>query len=176
MALFGGRRDISLFRGLNRELINKWIQQECGIYKLALDETEQNLYGESDSKVYYKPIACPALIGRDTQEYTGDEFGMDYGANATFAFLRDDLKIINLLPEVGDIVVWDNEYYELDALIENQYTVGKNPETDLTTQQQEWGWNVSLVFNGHITRRSRINLVEIRSGVTKNDKDMPKDQ
>lgn len=175
MPLFGGRRDISFMRSMNRELINKWIQQECGIYKLALDETEQNLYGESDGKVYYKPIKCPVLVSRDAQNYNGDEFGVDYTAAATFAFLRDDLKIVNLLPEVGDIVVWDNEYYELDSLVENQYFTGKNPETDLTTEHQNWGWDVSLVLSGHITRRSRINLVEIRSGITPNDKDLPKD-
>jgi hypothetical protein len=171
MPLFGGRRDISMFRSMNRELINRWIQQECGIYKIALDETETNLYGESDGKVYYKPVKCPVLVGRDPQSYNGDEFGVDYTTSATFAFLRDDLKKVDLFVEVGDIVVWDNEYYELDSVINNQYYVGKNPDTDLTEQNKEHGWDVSIVFSGHITRRSRINLVEVRSGINRDDND-----
>ena len=170
--LFGGRRDISFMRSMNRELIHKWIQQECGIYKLALDETEQNLYGESDGKSYYKPVKCSVLVGREAQTWKSDEFGMDYTSEATFAFLRDDLKKQNLFVEVGDIVVWDNEYFELDSVINNQYYTGKNPETDLTESQKEWGWDVSVVFGGHITRRSRINLVEIRTGINKDDNDV----
>jgi hypothetical protein len=169
--LFGGRRDISLFRGLNREIVNRWIQQECGIYKLALNETEQNLYGEADGKVYYKPVRVPVLIGRDPQSWNGDEFGQDYTSQATFAFLRDDLKRFDLYPEVGDVVVWDNEYYEFDSVINNQYYSGKNPDTDLTELSKHWGWDVSIVFSGHITRRSRINLVEIRTGINKDDND-----
>ena len=175
MPLYGGKRDISFMRSMNRELINKVIQQDCGIYKLALDETEQNLYGESDAKVYYKPVKCPVLVGRDPQSWNGDEFGVDYTSQATFAFLRDDLKLIDLYLEVGDIVVWDNEYFELDSVVNNQYYSGKNPDTDLTETHKQHGWDVSIVFSGHITRRSRINLVEIRTGINKDDRDLPKD-
>ena len=113
--LFGGKRDISLFRKLNRELINRIIHVDVGIYKLVLDDTKTNVYGEAPDKVYYKPLKCPVLVGRDGQSYEGNEFGTDYTAQSTFAFLRDDLKLIDLLPEVGDILVWDNEYYELDV-------------------------------------------------------------
>ena len=176
MPLFGGKRDISMFRNVNRELINKWIQQECGIYKLVLDATEQNLYGESDGKVYYKPVKCTALIQREDQQYNNDEFGSDYTALTTFAFLRDDLKKLDLMVEVGDVVVWDNEYYEMDSVINNQYFVGKNPDTDLTEQHKDWGWDLSIIFSGHITRRSRINIAEIRTGINKDDRDLPKDK
>ena len=56
MALFGGARDISLFRHLNRELIGNVISQECVYYKYKLGETKVNLYGESaGAKYYYTP-------------------------------------------------------------------------------------------------------------------------
>jgi len=38
MALFGGQRDISLFRTLNRELINEIIDTEVDIFKAAQKE------------------------------------------------------------------------------------------------------------------------------------------
>ena len=37
MALYGANRDISLFRHLNRELLNNIIEQKVGYYKIILD-------------------------------------------------------------------------------------------------------------------------------------------
>ena len=37
MSLFGEARDISLFRHINRELINNIIEQQVGYYKIILD-------------------------------------------------------------------------------------------------------------------------------------------
>ena len=53
MPLFGGSRDISLFRTMNRELINDIIQTEIAYYKIILDQTVTNVYGESNKKYYY---------------------------------------------------------------------------------------------------------------------------
>lgn len=44
MALYGAKRDISLFRHINRELIGNVISQECVYYKFKTDETKVNLY------------------------------------------------------------------------------------------------------------------------------------
>ena len=51
MPLFGGARDISLIRTMNRELINDIIQTEIAYYKLELDQTITNVYGESNKKI-----------------------------------------------------------------------------------------------------------------------------
>ena len=56
MPLFGGSRDISLFRTMNKELINDIIQTEIGYYKFVLQDSETNLYGESENKTYYEPL------------------------------------------------------------------------------------------------------------------------
>ena len=57
MALFGGARDISLFRGLNRELIGDIITQQCIYYKFKLNETKVNMYGEAaGAKFYNEPV------------------------------------------------------------------------------------------------------------------------
>ena len=57
MALFGGSRDVSLFRKLNRELIGNIMSQEVVFYKCDVIETKTNMYGEASSgRVFGQPI------------------------------------------------------------------------------------------------------------------------
>lgn len=172
MALYGGRRDISLFRHLNRELLHKIAQTDVGVYKVVLNDSTPNLYGENDAKVYYAPLKVPCWISREEGTYTGDEKGMDYTNSAIFAFLRDDLVKIHLFVDVGDIILWDNEYFEVDALIENQYTVGKNPETHLIDSKTH-GWSVAMKYLAHLTKRSSIPIVNQRGGFNKDINTLP---
>ena len=65
MALFGGQRDISLFRTLNRELINEIIDVEVDIFKSAIYDTVGNLYGEALNKVYKPGIRVACLVDHE---------------------------------------------------------------------------------------------------------------
>ncbi len=170
MALYGGQRDISLFRHLNNELVNRIVSTEVGLFKISLEEMRANLYGEGENKIYYNPVKVCCLINRSNQDYAADEKGQDYNIITTFAFIRDSLVDLNLVVEVGDLVQWDNEYYEIDSIIENQYTVGKNPDTWYDGAAH--GWSVSIVASGHVTRISRINIKDARTGITKSN-DLP---
>ena len=67
MPLFAGARDISLIEKLNEELINSVIQTEIFFYKLILDETDDNVYGEGMDKRYYAGIKLPSLIDRSNR-------------------------------------------------------------------------------------------------------------
>ena len=70
MALYGGKRDISLFRHLNRELMGDIVSQECVYYKLKLAETKVNLYGESaGAKYWYKGVILSCLVQRSPQRF-----------------------------------------------------------------------------------------------------------
>ena len=53
MALFGGARDVSLIRKINRELMGDIITQQCSFYKYRLEETNINIYGEAAGEKYY---------------------------------------------------------------------------------------------------------------------------
>ena len=52
MALFGGARDMDVFKKFNKEVIKKVIDTEVLFYKLNVGETKINLYEESRNKVY----------------------------------------------------------------------------------------------------------------------------
>ena len=164
MALFGGSRDISLFNTLGKELINDIIQSEIGYYKFALEKTTSNVYGESVGKMYYEPVRIACLIQRSDQAWSSDDFGSDVDQTLNFRFLKVSLKEINLVPEVGDILLFRNNFYETDSKIENQLILGKDPDYAISTGANDFGNSHSIILNTHLSRVEKLNLVPLRGG------------
>ena len=161
MALFGGSRDISLFRHINKELINNIIQQSVGYYTINLEKTTSNIYGESSNKTYNDPILVNCLIERNAQAWTETEFGTDVTREINVRFLRDILVDINLVPQVGDVVLWQENYYELSGIVENQFVVGKDPvyAYDDTT---DFGSSISIIVTAQYIRPEKLGLLKER--------------
>jgi len=130
MAIYGSQRDISLFRKVNRELMGNIMSQQCVYYKLKLNETKVNMYGEAaESRYYFEPVILFARIQRSEQEFPQDELlGVDFQWGIDFKFLRDDLVDINLVPEIGDIIMYNEGYYEVHTTNANRFITGKNPD------------------------------------------------
>ena len=171
MPLFHGTRDAGLVHMFNMELVNDIIDTEVAVYKLSLENTKTNLYNESDKKVYHSPVKVAALIAREAQTYEGTEFGQDYQQTATYSFIRENLKEADLFIEVGDVVEYNGEWWEIDQVQENQYFGGKNP--DYSFAGNKWGHNISIIASSHLTRRSRIHIEEFRPAITNNHNDIP---
>ena len=164
MALFGKSRDICLFNNLNKELINDIIQSEVGYYKFALERTTANVYGESQGKVYYEPVRIAGLIARDDQKWSATNFGPDVNQQNTFRFLKHELETINLVPEVGDIILYRNNFYEVDGKIENQLIVGKDPDYAISTGTTDFGSSFSIIVSANLSGIERLNLIPLRGG------------
>jgi hypothetical protein len=172
MALFGGSRDASLFRKVNKELINDIIDTEVYYYKLVIDETSVNVYGEGKVKSYYSPVKLPCIIDRADRTQVFDEFGTDYTRIVSFFFLRDTLVDSNLYPEIGDVIEWDSEQHVVDSTTENQYFAGKNPETWDGGDTQ--GYNISIKLETHVAKKSQLNLRDdYRVGINRDNNDLP---
>ena len=177
MALFGQARDISMFRYVNRELMGNIISQQAAFYKLRLTQTNFNMYGEAaEAKFYDGPILLYTLIDLPDQEWSTDDLGVNFNWKPTFRFLRDDLldKLkdfnedtiygANLVPQPGDIILYETAYYEITATNAAQYFVGKDPDYPNSPQPSnpagatyplpsplwnpgldEFGYNVSII-------------------------------
>lgn len=176
MALYGEARDISMFRHVNRELMHNIISQQCVLYKYDIEETKVNIYGEaSTDKYYHPPILLYCLIENPEQIYTGEEFGPDFSWKPTFRFLRDDLLSVsndnphgaNVVPEVGDIIMYQKGYYEIDTISIADFFVGKDPAypfTDdngnnpLETDLDRFGYNVSVICQTHHVPADKVGL------------------
>jgi len=152
MPLFGSERDISFFKNVNRELLWDIITQQVSIYKLKLNSTQFNVYGEaSGDKFYSQPVLLNCLIERGDREYVETEFGSDVNWEHTFNFLNDDLEESKILPEIGDLLMYENRFYEIHDITKNQLFVGKDPnypnepqpEKFIPNKLDKFGWNVA---------------------------------
>lgn len=168
MALYGGSRDISLFRHINRELMHDIISQQIVYHKYNLEETKVNIYGETTSgRIFQEPVLLYTLIERSDQSSPILDGVVNFNQPITFKFLRADLVDANVVTEEGDIIQWQNAYWEIDNIISNQYFVGKNPDypnTDSTgtnpleSDLADFGTSLSLICNAHYVPADRIGL------------------
>ena len=164
MALFGGSRDISLFHNLNKELINDIIQTEIAYYKFALEQTKINVYGEAPGKNYFEPMKIACLINREDQTWSADNFGSDINQAINFRFLKEELREISLVPEVGDLILFRNNFYETDTRIENELILGRDPDYAISEETTDFGDSFSILINSHISRVEKLNLIPLRGG------------
>jgi hypothetical protein len=168
MALFGSSRDISLFRHINRELLWDVISQQCVFYQLKTAETKVNIYGEAaGTKLYAEPVLLNVLIDRGDNTAPTDDFGVSYDRPMTFKFLRDDLVDANILPEIGDIIMWYEGYWEINNVNNNQLVVGKDPaypynENPLNPGLENFGSDWSIICTAHYTPADKVQITRER--------------
>ena len=168
MALFGGSRDISVFRYVNRELLGNIITQQCALYKFSLEQTTVNMYGEaSEGKFLEGPFLFNSLITVDDNTSPVSELGVDFNWGITVAFLRDDLVEADVHPEVGDIILYQESYFEIDNTNETQYFAGKNPDFPYEANPtnpglSNFGYNVSIICSTHYVPADRLNIIKQR--------------
>jgi len=191
MALYGEGRDISMFRRVNRELMGNIISQEVIYYKYKVGETKTNMYGEAyEGRTFADPVMLFSLIEVGPQESPVSDLGVDFTWTMTFRFLRDDLlsklNPINqgsfgtfqqnpdvtygaeLHPEVGDVIQYQNGYWEVDNTNATQFTVGKDPDypyydangnNPLNPGLEKFGWDVEVRCDCHYIPSDRVNII-----------------
>ena len=79
-------------------------------------------------------------------------------------FLKNELKEINLVPQVGDLLLFKNNFYEVDSRVENQFFMGRDPDYALSTETSDFGDSFSILLSTHISRVEKLNLIPLRSG------------
>ena len=172
MALFGRQRDINLFTTISRELMGDVITQQIAYYTYRLEETVSNIYGEAaNGKFYNDPVLLNCLIARDDQEFPESDLGVDFNWGIEFRFLRDDLVDADVVPQVGDVILYQKGYYQVDETNSNQYFVGKNPDypnkgddgvNPLEDDLSNFGYNVTIVCKTHYVPADKLGITQER--------------
>ena len=153
------QRDLNVFERVNKELIGELrtgndgiINQQVVLYKVSVQDTQTNMYGEAaGGKKWKDGVKFACLVDAEDFDYNNDEFGPDEQQNATFNILRPTLEDLSLVPEIGDVFEWNWAYFEISSVNENQLIGG----------QQDNNWAVSC--GTYRVRFSNLNLERIRS-------------
>ena len=141
-------RDIEFFRNVARELVDTVIENTCVLFKINLNETKVNIYGESMNKTWHPGIELYTLIDKEPESVRYEGFGADTMQNIEFRFDRFMCEEKNSYPEVGDVIYFDNAYYEIANTSEIQYSGGlpKN--------------NFSIICSTIMVSKSMLNIEE----------------
>tara|TARA_Y100001938_G_C7738380_1_gene258075 strand:+ start:31 stop:501 length:471 start_codon:yes stop_codon:yes gene_type:complete len=149
---FVPQKEINLINSMNEELIDEVVGQSIDVYKVALEETEQNIYGEAADgrKYFHSGFRVNCLIQFDQPVTDLDEFGGDVNSSIEVYFLKSSLSGSDFYPETGDIIDWNEYYWEFNSVVEPQLVAG-HPE-----------FSHQVLATAHRTRLSTVNLEERR--------------
>ena len=144
------QKEFDLINSMNEELIDELVGQSVDIYKVNIERTDENLYGESTTKYYDVGFRVNCLIQYNEPEVRQDEFGADTSANIEMYFQRENLSSgsLNFYPETGDIVDWNDFYWEINGTSEPQLFAG-HP-----------GFNHQVKATAHRSRLSSLQIEE----------------
>ena len=153
-----GAKDLATIEKFNRELLGEpnisddgIIDQFVILYRVSVYETETNMYGEaSEGKVYKQGVKLPCIVDASDFDFNYDDFGPDNRQSVSFAFQRAYLVEVDLRPEIGDIMKWNDGYFEVDKFNENQLIGGNFDNSH------------SIVVSANLVRRPTVNLEEYR--------------
>jgi len=143
-------KEIRMIDSMNEELIDEIVGQSVDIYKVNINNTEENVYGESSTKVFDTGFRVNCLILFNEPEMILEDYGSDLGANIEMYFQRNNLASgsLNFYPEIGDIVDWNNFYWEIGSVTEPQLIAG-HP-----------GYSHSIKTIAHRSRLSSLQIEE----------------
>ena len=156
---FLSQTDRNFFETVNKELLGSPRDKKDGIintfvklFRLSVENTATNLYGEAAAgKIYLPGVQLPTLVSAEDFDFNTDEFGPDMRQTATFSFERDYLVGLPLVTSIGDVIDWNYAHWEIASLNENQLVGGQVDS------------NFSVVCNAFLVRKSNLQIERIRS-------------
>jgi hypothetical protein len=144
---FVNPRDYATLVKINQELVNTVVDITVLIYKLHQGLTQVNSYSEAPKKTWYPGIEAACLIDRDDTTVNEEMQTVNVRQSIKFNFLRQDLQDLNIYPEMGDFIFFDDQFYEVHNTNEVQLWAGR-PE-----------YHHSIICEGHLTRITNLELV-----------------
>jgi hypothetical protein len=108
------QKEFDLINQMNEELIDELVGQSVDIYKVNIENTNENIYGESTTKYYDIGFRVNCLIEYAEPEIIQDEFGADLNGNISMFFQRENLASGS----------WNDYYWEINGTTEPQLFAG----------------------------------------------------
>ncbi len=145
------QRDLNLVSQFNAELMGDIVEVLIQVFKISPTETKTNIYGETAAetgKWYMPAIQISSLVERADMTAEYDDFGPSRNQDYVFKMREKMLKQVNFYPEIGDIVLFNDRYYEIDNVVQEQLLGGQPDKSH------------SIICNGHYTKITSLNVLE----------------
>lgn len=145
------QRDLRLVGQFNGELMGDIIENIIQIFKICPNETKTNIYGETSSesgKWYYPAIQISALVERSDMEAEYEDFGPNRRQDYVFKMREKMLQQLQFYPEIGDVIFFNDRYYEVDNVVQEQLLGGQPDKSH------------SIICNTHYTKYTSLNIME----------------
>jgi len=181
MPKFFNTRDLSFIQTVAEEVVDSVVEQWITLYKMSVGESRTNLYGESIGKVYHAPSNLMCIVDREPQSVSYEGFGASKDQTVVFAFMRHQLRTLDLpkirdvngtlitadtiqntlhgYPEIGDVVSFDNTFYEIDHIKETKLVSGSPQLFDSGSASFE-DTRMQLVATAVMVSRTSVQLEE----------------
>ena len=181
MPKFFNSKDLDFIKTISEEVVDYVVEQAVTLFKISVGETKTNLYGESLGKVWRAPSTMMAIVDREPINVNYEGFGADKQGTVEFRFNRQRLReesyavpkvrdingtlvpteaIQNLTagyPEIGDVILYDTIYYEVDNVREPQW-IGGSPEIFDKNSSTFESTNNTLITACHMVRKSQVQI------------------
>jgi len=183
MPRFFNAKDLDFLKTIAEEVVDYVAEQAVVLFKVSVGETKTNLYGESLGKVWRKPSTLMCIVEREPTVIQYEGFGADKTQTVEFRFniqrLRDEsysvprVRDINgtLIPteaiqnvqvgypEIGDVILFDEVYYEVGHITANAL-IGGSPEIYDQESGEFEDARGTLICQAHMVRRSQVQIDE----------------
>lgn len=180
MPRFFNANDLNFIKTISEEVVDYVVEQAVTLFKVSVYSSKTNLYGESVNKVYNRPTNLMAIVNREERGISYETtIGPDSTQTIEFHFntmrLRTNTNPIargengvevpvdsiqNELygyPEIGDVILFDNTYYEVDN-VKNSRLIGGSPTIWNKTTNQFEDTRQYITVNCHMVRRSKLQI------------------
>lgn len=145
------QRDLNLVAQFNAELMGDIVEVLVQIFKICPNETKTNIYGETSAetgKWYFPAIQISALVERTDMGAEYDDFGPNRNQDYIFKMREKMLKQLEFYPEIGDVIFFNDRYYEVDNVVQEQLLGGQTDKSH------------SIICNAHYTKYTSLNIME----------------
>ena len=145
------QKEFDLINAMNEELIDDIVGQYVDVYKVNIENTNENVYGESTTKYYDVGFRVNCLIRFNPPEVEQfQEAGTDTTSTIDLMFQRNNLASgsLNFYPEAGDVCDWNDWYWEINGVTEPQL-IGGHPS-----------FNHTIKATAHRSRLSSLQIEE----------------
>jgi hypothetical protein len=139
-------RDLDFFHSIARELVDTVIENTFILFKVDLNATKVNLYGESLDKTWHPGVELYGLVDKEPEGVLYEGFGPDLVQSMTFKVDRALCEEREVYPEIGDFIFYDDSYYEIDNTNEIQFVAG--------SPSNNW----SIVITAFQVSKSSLNI------------------